>query len=227
MPKFPATPLGETGCFDLYVQAIRNAEQYIYIEDQYFRSDRIAQELAKACRKNPKLILVVITRPDYIAWSEEKQLGLATPSTFWTADSFKIIAAAMPGFTLFYLQVSDTDAGGQWALLEVNTPAKIKIVDDEWYMIGSCNINERGFIYEGELNAGVHEPTQAFALRKRLWSEHLQEACPDDIGEATRLWFDHAAENHKAQKDRKKPRSRVFPFTQQGPALPVVPKTWF
>ena len=67
MPKYPPTPLGETGCYEMYIRAIQNAEKYIYIEDQYFRSHRIAQELANACRKNPNLILVVVTPPDYAA----------------------------------------------------------------------------------------------------------------------------------------------------------------
>lgn len=226
MPNHPSTPLGETGCFEMYVRAIRNAEKYIYIEDQYFRSERIALELANACRKNPKLILVVVTPPDYAVEFEEQNLALASPSTFWTHDSFRIIKAAVPEFCLFYLQVNSTDAAGNQILVKVNTHAKLMIVDDEWYTIGSCNINERGFIYEGEMNISVHDPADAFNLRKRLWSEHLEAACPDDIVLATRLWFDHATENHKAAKERRKPLSRVFGFAQAGPALPLTRKTW-
>ena len=227
MPKHPSTPQGETGCFEMYVKAIQNAEEYIYIEDQYFRSERIALELANACRKNPKLLLVVVTPPDYWAQWEEQNLALASPSTFWTTDSFKIIKSAVPEFCLFYLQVSGMDVSGNQILVKVDTHAKIMIVDDEWYTIGSCNINERGFMYEGEINVSVHNPADAFNLRKRLWSEHLAVPCPDDIVKATRLWFDHATENHKAAKERRKPLSRVFAFVQDGPALPISRKTWF
>jgi phosphatidylserine/phosphatidylglycerophosphate/cardiolipin synthase-like enzyme len=227
MPLHASTPLGETGCFDMYVRAIRNAEKYIYIEDQYFRSNRIALELARACRQNPKLLLVVVTPPDYAAQWEERKLALASPSTIWTTDTFNVIKAAIPEFCLFYLQVSGTDAGGNHVLIKIDTHAKIMIVDDEWYTIGSCNINERGFIYEGEMNIGVHHPADAFSLRKRLWSEHLQVTCPDDIVNAARLWFDHAAANHKAATERRKPLSRVFGFTQHGPLLPATRKTWF
>src|ERR1043166_1431905 len=222
MQKYPVTPMGETGCFEMYVKAIQNAEKYIYIEDQYFRSDRIAQELAKACSNNPDLLLVVVTPPDYLGQWEEQKLALASPSTYWTADSFKIIKAVSPEFCLFYLQVNDMDARGAQLFIEVDTHAKLMIVDDEWYTIGSCNINERGFLYEGEMNIRVHNPADAFSLRKRLWSEHLQVTCPDDIVKATRLWFVHAIENHKAAKEKRKPLSRVFGFSQHGPLLPMI-----
>ena len=227
MPKCPVTPIGEIGCFEMYVRAIQNAEKYIYIEDQYFRSDRIAQELAKACRNNPELLLIVVMPPDYFAQWEEQKLALASPSTFWSTDTFKIIKAVRPEFCLFYLQVNDVDARGAQLLIKVDTHAKLMIVDDEWYTIDSCNINERGFIYEGEMNIGVHNPADAFSLRKRLWSEHLQVTCPDDILKAARLWFDHAIENHKAAKEKRKPLSRVFGFSQEGPLLPMTPKTLF
>jgi phosphatidylserine/phosphatidylglycerophosphate/cardiolipin synthase-like enzyme len=226
MPKYPPTPLGEAGCYEMYVRAIQNAEKYIYIEDQYFRSDRIANALASACRANSKLIVIAVTPPDYLAELDEVGLAVASPSTFWTADTFNIIKAAVPEFCLFYLQVSDTGARGEQLFIKVNTHAKVMIVDDEWYTIGSCNINERGFLYEGELNIGVNHPEDAFALRKRLWTEHLQAPCPADIVDATRLWYEHATENYKAQNEKRKPLSRVFPFAQAGPLLPFTRKSW-
>jgi phosphatidylserine/phosphatidylglycerophosphate/cardiolipin synthase-like enzyme len=227
MPRYPPTPLGETGCYEMYLRAIQNAERYIYIEDQYFRSDRIALALASACRANPKLILVVVTPPDYLAEWDEVNIAVASPSTYWTSDSFNIIKAAVPEFSLFQLQVTDTDARGDQIFLMVNTHAKVMIVDDEWYTIGSCNINERGFLYEGELNIGVNHPDDAFALRQRLWTSHLQTPCPADIVDATRLWYQHATENHKAQQAKRKPPSRVFPFVQDGPLIPATRKSWF
>lgn len=227
MPRYKPTPMGLVGCYEMYVRAIQNAERYIYIEDQYFRSDRIAQELAKACRNNPKLILIVVTPPDYAAQWEEVGLALASPSTYWTTDTFNIISSAIPNFCLFYLQVSGMDAGGNQIFVKVDTHAKIMIVDDEWYTIGSCNINERGFLYEGEMNIGVHSPVDALNLRKSLWSEHLQLNCPDDPAVAAKLWFEHAAQNHRAEKERDPPTSRVFAFAQNGPLVPVTRKAWF
>lgn len=227
MPKYPATPGGEQGCFEAYVTAIRNAQKYIYIEDQYFRSQALAQELANACKKNPKLILIVITPPDYLAVIESLSIGLASPSTYWTAQAFDTIAKVVPDFCFFQLQVSDIDASGNIIFVPVDTHAKMMIVDDEWYTIGSCNINERGFIDEGEINVIVHNPAEALKLRKKVWSEHLKASCPTPIKDAVKLWYDHAAKNHKAKESKSAPPSRIFPFNQKGPAFPIVPKGWF
>ncbi len=227
MPKITTLPSGEKGCLEMYQKAIANAEQYIYIEDQYFRSQQIAQSLASACARNPKLILVVVTPPDYWAEFEEVSLKIATPSTYWTTDSYEIIKRAVPEFCLFQLQVVDTAASGQPLYVKVNTHAKIMVIDDEWFTIGSCNINERGFIYEGEINVGLHSPEEALQFRMRLWSEHLKTPCPKDIVTAAKLWYDHARKNFEAQQKGAMPVSRVFPFDQRGPLLPMVPKTWF
>lgn len=227
MPVYPPTPMGEKGCLEMYQKAIRNAEKYIYIEDQYFRSQYIALELANAYKRNPKLILVVVTVPDLWADFEWINIGLASPSTKWTEEAFNIIAKVVPDFCLFYLQVNDKDAKDNELYIEVDNHAKLMIVDDEWYTIGSCNINDRGFAYEGEININVHDPDEALKLRKRLWSEHLQAVCPEDIEGATKLWYAHAQKNFEARKTKKRPLSRVFAFVQKGPLRPMVPRTWF
>lgn len=225
-PNYAPTPMGEKGCLETYQQAIRNAETYIYIEDQYFRSDTIASEIARAAQKNPRLIVIVVTMPDMLAELDWAQIGLATPTTYWTADSFKIIAQAIPNFTLFCLKVNDTNAKGEQIYVDVDLHAKIMIVDDQWYTIGSCNVNERGFLYEGEMNVGVHDPSGAYSLRHRLWSEHLQVSCPKSITAATKLWYEHARLNVDAEKSKAVPTSRIFSFAQNGPLLPMLPKTW-
>lgn len=227
MPRsYPPTPMGERGCLEIYQQAIRNAESYVYIEDQYFRSDTIAQEIANAAKKNPKLIVIVVTMPDMLAEIEWANIGLATPTTYWTANAFKIIAQAIPNFTFFCLKVNDTDAKGAEMYVDVNLHAKIMVVDDQWYTIGSCNLNERGFIYEGEINLGSHDPKTTYQLRHRLWSEHLQVSCPKSITAATKLWYNHAKANVDAMTKKTKPISRIYSFSQNGPVLPIVPKLW-
>jgi len=226
MPAYPPTPMGEKGCLEMYQKAIRNAEKYIYIEDQYFRSQTIAQELANAYVKNPKLIIIVVTPPDSLAEIEWINIGFATPSTFWTADAFKTIAKVIPDFCLFRLMANDTNASGEELYVNIDTHAKLMIVDDEWYTIGSCNINERGFLFEGEINISVND-ADAFMMRKVLWTLHMKTFCPDDIVDATKLWYEHAKKNQAAKQDKKKPVSNIYPFAQNGPLLPVVPKTWF
>ncbi len=228
IPVYGACPQGEKGIFESYKNAIASAEKYIYIEDQYFRSEALAIELANALKKNKQLILIVVTMPAYLTDLEPNEnYKVAAPSTYWTAESFKRIQAVQPEFCLFYLQSSDTDYVGKRIFATVDLHSKIMIVDDEWYTIGSCNINERGFETEGELNISVQH-NSALSLRKSVFSKHLKEPCPDSIIDATLLWSEHCNHNYKAWKSNSKPKSFVFPFIQTGPLSgPFFPKTWF
>jgi phosphatidylserine/phosphatidylglycerophosphate/cardiolipin synthase-like enzyme len=224
--KYPAVPAGEKGILDLYVKAIRSAKQYIYIEDQYFRSQTIAREVAQACTKNRKLIIIAVTQPDYASDLEADELWkVASLTTKWSAAAYNTIKSAVKDFCLFFLQVADVDKKGRMVFRPVNLHAKIMVVDDIWYTIGSCNLNDRGFEFEGELNVAVLHDS-AKALRQRLFAEHLESPCPDSIAAAAKLWYEHAKENHQAWAAKTKPWSRVFPFGQAGPLRPIFPPDW-
>ena len=185
------------------------------------------KELATAVGTNKNLILIVVTQPDYLSEVEVEDFWkVASVSSYWTASAYNTIKAAARDFTMFYLQVSDLDDKGKQIFKPINLHAKIMIVDDVWYTVGSCNVNDRGFQTEGELNVAVFHDS-AKELRNKLFTEHLQTACPDDIKAAGKLWFQHAQDNHNAWKNRTVPKSRVYPFAQAGPALPVVPSSWF
>jgi len=57
---------GETGILEAYQRAIANAENYIYIEDQYFTSPEIAKSLISRMKEkeNLQLIILVNIAPD-------------------------------------------------------------------------------------------------------------------------------------------------------------------
>lgn len=224
MPPSTEIPTGEKGIYDIYCRAIRNAQKYIYIENQYFRSESIAKELALACEKNPKLLLIVITKPDYLSEIEADELWkVKTPTSYWTARAFQIIKKIRPDFCFFYLQVFEYDAKSQPIYVPIDVHAKIMIVDDEWWTIGSANINDRSFFHDGEINVAVQHSPSASHLRMQLFEEHLGELCPEDIKDAINLWYEHAKENYNAWKNKKRPRSRIYPFNQSGPLLPILP----
>lgn len=226
IPKYGPTPKGETSIYDSYKNAIHMAKKYIYIEDQYFRSQALAQELAKVMRKNKKLILIVVTQPDYLTDIEpEEKWKVALPSTYWTNKAFETVKKVVPNFSLFYFQ-NDAIINKKRVFKTVNIHSKLMIVDDEFYTIGSANVNERSFEYDGELNVAVHSPISAKRLRKEIFTNVLQTRCPDDITEAAKLWYEHAKLNRAAFTDSKKPESMVYSFNQNGPLMPMVPNDW-
>ncbi len=227
IPVYPPAPTGEQNILEVYRKAISLAEKYIYIENQYFRSQVVANEIAKACKKNNKLKVIVLTQPDYLSEIEEdEKWKVASPSTFWTTKAFELIKNIVPDFCLFYLNVTETDSAGKRIFKPVNLHAKIMIIDDEWYTLGSCNFNDRGFQTEGEINVSVQDES-AKDLRKKIFSMNLDTACPDGIDDAIKLFYDHAQKNYEAWTKNTAPVSKVYPFVQKGPALPMVPKDWF
>jgi phosphatidylserine/phosphatidylglycerophosphate/cardiolipin synthase-like enzyme len=52
--------------------------------------------------------------------------------------------------------------------------AEVAIVDDEWFTVGSANLNTGRFVTDSELNVVVQDPAVARHLRLVLWCEHLR-----------------------------------------------------
>ena len=210
------TPCGEEGILDLYRRAIGNARQYIYIENQYFRSPTLAEALKKACEKNPALQLIAIVRP-----INDGKKSLLDPSSFWTANTQDIIRQARPNFQLTSLLSVDRDADGRLQYVTMDMHAKVMIVDDEWLTVGSANINERGFKYEAEINAAILDKKTAKYLRIRLMAEHLEISADDahlklgDIDAAFEIWEQHCAANEKAKANGQMAASQVHHFNQE------------
>jgi phosphatidylserine/phosphatidylglycerophosphate/cardiolipin synthase-like enzyme len=69
--------------------------------------------------------------------------------------------------------------------------AKVAIVDDHWYTIGSGNLNNRGMADDTELNVAVLDAELAQALRVSLQGEHLGLVQDDDLFALSRLIGKH------------------------------------
>ncbi len=225
MPKWPIEPGGETSILDTYLQAIRQAKHYIYIENQYFRSEIIAKALAKAYTKNNKLVIIVVTNPDFHnPLGPDDQYKLASASTYWTSNAYQIIKKAFPDFVLFFLQSSEIIKTTR-EFVSFYNHSKVMIIDDEWYTIGSANVNDRSFYRDGEINVSVHHYS-AKQFRKDIFSAHMKEPCPDDIKKASALWYKHCNENMTAWKKGKKPKSFIYSYGVSGPIIPMFPASW-
>lgn len=213
------TPGGEAGILGAYVRAIRNARRFIYIENQYFRSPLIGEELRAALRNNPALRLAVLVRP-----VNDGDESLVNPSGYWTAHTLALIREVRPEFQLTRLIVWAHDARRRLCWQDVDVHAKIMIVDDVWLTVGSANIHDRGFRSEGEINVVVLDKPLARDLRKRLMAEHLELAVEDprlaNIDAAFDLWEHHADRNPQARARGQQPLSRVHHFVQQGGRRP-------
>ncbi len=204
-------PFDERGILDVHIRAVRTARKLIFIEDQYFRSTHLSDAIADAVRTWPELHVVVLT-------IQGEAEGLGTGA--WTRECFERVRQRMPkkrrgAFELYSLKVWDRDASGRGHLQDVDNHSKLMIVDDRFLTVGSCNINDRGFEYEGEINVAVVDPPRVRAWREDIWRSHLANdrriggGADSDVA----IWMEHAAANRAfARSLSDAPRSKVFPF---------------
>lgn len=198
-------PFNERGILDVHLRALRTARKLIYIEDQYFRSTHISDAIADTVRAFPGIHVIAVTlrsqADDLLAGG-------------WSREAFDRIRQRLPGFMLHVLMVPRVLVG-QRSLVEIDNHAKLMIVDDLFLTVGSANINDRAFEFEGEINVAVVDAERVKRARLDIWREHLLDdpRLTGDIDGDAAIWREHAAHNAPSLLDPAiVPRSRVFPF---------------
>ncbi|MGH2411085.1 MAG: phospholipase D-like domain-containing protein, partial [Chloroflexota bacterium] len=106
--------------------------------------------------------------------------------------------------------------------------AKVGIIDDEWLLIGSANLNDRGLLTDSEIVAVAHDAELARQVRVDLWSEHL--GLPREQVEAAEprvlvdgAWADHAARNARIIQQGDRPLLGTLHRYELG----RMPGSWF
>ncbi|MDY0059617.1 MAG: phospholipase D-like domain-containing protein [Myxococcota bacterium] len=166
------SPLEEVSILESLAKAILQAQSFIYIEDQYFRMPILNDHLIEALTRHPQLQLVVVTKP----------LSTTDGGKRWTLDADRRLrAAAGDRYHLFQLKafdaVLDRDGEGnqrkEYYFVDIDTHSKIVIVDDRYLNVGSCNKNNRGLKFEGELNLAVLDQGFVSAQLRRVLAQLL------------------------------------------------------
>ncbi|KAI7726445.1 hypothetical protein M8C21_021355 [Ambrosia artemisiifolia] len=212
-----------------YIQAIRSAQHFIYIENQYFIGSsyawsyenagadnlipmELAQKIASKIRNNERFSVYVVIP----MWPE----GIPTSATvqeilYWQSQTMEmmygVVAQAIKSMQLnahpqdylnFYClgkrehmpfnnnqsfadeKVSESQ---KFKRFMIYVHAKGMIVDDEYVIVGSANINQRSMAgsKDTEIAMGSYQPHHTWAAKKRhphgqvygyrmsLWAEHL------------------------------------------------------
>jgi phosphatidylserine/phosphatidylglycerophosphate/cardiolipin synthase-like enzyme len=150
----------------LILDLIAAARRFIYAENQYFTSPRIAAAIMRRLEEPdpPEIVLVNPIHAD--GWLEQVAMDatrLRLMQVIGAADERK----------RFRIFTPKTD-GGQ----DIYVHAKIMIVDDHWLKIGSANMNNRSLGLDSEcdllLEANRNSEGAAIAsTRTRLMAEHL------------------------------------------------------
>ncbi|KAG2769592.1 hypothetical protein PC116_g33085, partial [Phytophthora cactorum] len=131
-------PRGENSLFHARIKAIKNAKNFIYIEDQYFiYVPELLDAIMEVMPKIQRLVVIanpesnVISKGGYIKYLYE----MVSPLREKYPNKFKM-----------YTVKADLD-------LIVHT--KVVIIDDVYLSVGSANWNRRSMTSDPELNAEV------------------------------------------------------------------------
>jgi phosphatidylserine/phosphatidylglycerophosphate/cardiolipin synthase-like enzyme len=183
LPRYRFAPKGERTVARGYAKAIRRARRLIYLEDQYLWSTEVANLFADALRANPDLHLVAVV-PRY----PDVDGRVALPPNFVGRHQAVDVCRRAGGDRVHVFDVENHDG------VPVYVHAKVCIVDDVWFSVGSDNFNRRSWTHDSELSCGVLDRTLdgrapadpaglgdgarrlARDLRLRLWREHLDRA---------------------------------------------------
>ncbi|TAA53187.1 phospholipase [Shinella sp. JR1-6] len=159
-----------TEAMDLTVAALKAARRHIYIESQYFASNRVCDVLcARLAEPNGPEVVVISTLSSH-GTIERLVLGA-------NRDRFirRLSQCDKHGrMRAFYPVVPKPDGTEQ----EIVIHSKLVIVDDTFLRVGSSNLNQRSEGLDTELDIAIEARSDAerggiLALRDRLLAEHL------------------------------------------------------
>ncbi|KAG3028047.1 hypothetical protein PC128_g13749 [Phytophthora cactorum] len=131
-------PYGENSLFQARLKAIKNAKNYIYVEDQYFiLVPELLDALMEVMPKIQRLIVIVnVLEFKYRATGYEKYLY----------DMVSPFLKAYPNkFDLYTIKEK----------LNIYIHSKMMIIDDVYLSVGSSNWNRRGMTSDSEMNANI------------------------------------------------------------------------
>jgi phosphatidylserine/phosphatidylglycerophosphate/cardiolipin synthase-like enzyme len=187
-------PRGEYGIYHFYVEALGRAERLVYLENQYLWSPGVMDALVAALdrpRTGPFRVVVVLPARAYSGkWDNDRHV-----ERLRAADGGR----GMVGVYCPYASGPGIGVAA-FAYRPIYVHAKVALVDDEWCTIGSANLNDRGLVTDGELNAVFRDPELTRRLRVELWAEHLglpaaEVAAADPIVLVDTVWAERAAAN--------------------------------
>ncbi|MBU1239683.1 hypothetical protein KJ865_08220, partial [Myxococcota bacterium] len=158
-------PFWEHAIAETWLNAFRQAQDYVFIDDQYFRIPLLLDALMEEMRQKPSLKLVVVIL-NIDEWTDG--------GCYWTYDAHNKLMAEFPDrYSLFKLATFDhvvtwgfDETESRYA--DIYTHDKMLIVDDIFLSVGSANKNNRGIIYEGEITATVLDSAWVKAQRRRI-----------------------------------------------------------
>jgi cardiolipin synthase len=179
---------GEFSNRSQYIQAIRAAREFIYLENQAISVRPILEELVAAVNRGVAVALVL------------PMVAHCVDSPADRREAFRQERCALASASHFTLAgLAGRDASGTRQPVHVHS--KLMIVDDVWAMVGSCNLHRYSLEGNSELNIAFADPTAVRSLRSGLLAEHLQQDTSTLDGRSALRLFRTIAEQNADRQD--------------------------
>jgi len=153
----------------LYLDMINAARDYIYIENQYFTSEKVGAALEARLREPGGPEVILVTRLLSHGWLEEMTMHVLRTRLVRQLRSVD----SEGRFHAYYPHVEGLCDGTC-----VDLHSKVMVVDDEWLRIGSSNLSNRSMGVDSECDVTIEAQGDARvkqsirACRDRLLAEH-------------------------------------------------------
>ncbi len=152
----------------LYLDAIRAARRFIYVENQYFTSARVGEAIEARLAEPDGPEVVIVLRQQCRGWLEEAVMGALRARLIR-----RLRAADRYGRLAIYHPLVPGPGEGF-----VNVHSKVMVVDDCFVRVGSANLNNRSMGLDRECDLAIEARKESTRLaiagfRDRLLAEHL------------------------------------------------------
>ena len=176
---YRAVRRGDYSILESYVGALRSAERFVYLENQFLWSPEVVSVLADKLRNPPSDdFRVVVLLPARANDGADISRGQVAALIHAADETTRFLAC-----TIYARSRNLRDP--------VYVHSKIGIVDDRWLTVGSANLNAHSLFNDTEVNVVTLDPDLARAARLRLWSEHLELPLEDVQADPIELIDEH------------------------------------
>ncbi len=172
------TPKACHEILDMYVEAIRCAEESIYIETQYFSSRDIAAALVERLRAPGRSALEVVLVLNMKAETLKEEIAVGLAQAKVISDLREAAEGTAHRLGIYYTVPGAPEGVEPKRATYIHS--KVMIVDDRFLNVGSANLTNRSCSVDTELNATFECESKTDALggciaavRLNLLAEHL------------------------------------------------------
>ena len=170
-----------------HVRLVGCARRFIYIEQQYCRDVRLADEIVAQAQREKDLVVVIVVP----AQLDDVEDELTEHGKALQFEFFKRLSAALPPARL-----------GVFTMFRRIIHSKLLLVDDAAMTVGSANANPRSFLLDSELNIQIGDAGVTRAFREWLWSHNLGERQDKVAAWAPAVFLDNWRRIAKANEAR-------------------------